>query len=93
MGNAIWIVLVSLFVMLINCKQAAARKKLSVLSPLLSLKLTILIATPIVSDFRYILNFFIMAPFLLYLGNVFGIRDSRETNIEEKRIASQSTNG
>ena len=73
MGNAIWIVIASLGVLILRNRVKGVFKRATCFVPLLALELTLLIAAPIASDFRYVLGIYLIIPFLLVLGNLFGL--------------------
>lgn len=76
MGNVIWAVLISLGILILRNQRNDLRKQITCFTPLLALELTLLIAAPIASDFRYILGMYFSLPFLLIMGNVFGLKEA-----------------
>lgn len=66
---------VAVLCLLLNRRRGAARK-LTCFLPLAALAFTLLIAAPINNDFRYVLSFCLVLPFLPILATLFGECDS-----------------
>lgn len=82
MGNVIWLVVAALCILILRNKRSGVVKRITCFVPMLALELTLLIAAPIVSDFRYILGLYLLIPFLLIVGDLFKKEiDSKKSNV------------
>lgn len=80
MGSSTWIVLIALGVLVLRCKSVGLFKRVTCFIPLLALIVSLMVAAPIVSDFRYILTIYLSIPFLSILGNFFGLDETKRIN-------------
>lgn len=78
MGNTIWVVIASLGVLILCNRAKGIFKRATCFVPILVLELTLLVAAPIASDFRYVLGIYLVIPFLLVLGNLFGLDETAQ---------------
>lgn len=79
MGNVIWLVVAALCILILRNKRNGIAKRMTCFVPMLALELTLLIAAPIVSDFRYLLGLYLLIPFLFILGDLFGLGGKQES--------------
>lgn len=80
MGTSTWLVFIAFGVLALRHKSDGLLKRATCFIPLLALLVSLLLAAPIVSDFRYILTIYLSIPFLLVLGNFFGLDETKRIN-------------
>lgn len=80
MGSSTWLVLIALGVLVLRCKPVGLFKRVTCFIPLLALIVSLMVAVPIISNFRSILTIYLSIPFLLVLGNLFDVETIEYNN-------------